>query len=227
MKGTAISARRDLRITHIDKLPPGRAITVVFSGIRIINVYAPSGTAKRTEQERYYDMELPIIFSEYTNPILMGGDFNCILQPVDTTGTFTTGNALAEIVRGPRLTDMWDRDTRHPTSTHYSPTGASRIGRFCLSTADKDRKTGIEIIPTAYTDHRAVFLRLSIPAPETRRRRGRWKMKPEIVCESTFKEMFQYEWEKCQSYKRYYPDVGKWWERHDTVHSQAQNRKIP
>jgi len=196
--GRSVGPRRLIHLTvkwlsspaRTDKLPSGRAMAVVFSGIFIINVYAPSGTAKHAERKRYYNMELPNLLSEYTNPILMGGDFNCILQPVDTTGTFTTSNALAEIVRGLRLTDMWDQDPRHPTFTHYFPTGASRIDLFYLSTTDKDKKTGIEIIPIAYTHHHAVVLRLSIPAPETRLRRGRWKINPEIVRESPLKKKF-------------------------------------
>ena len=138
-------------------------------------MYAPSGTAKRTERERFFHAELSVLFSEYTNPILTGGDFICTLQPVDSTGPFTTSNALAEIVRGIRLTDVWNQDPRHPTYTHYSATGASRIDRIYLSRADKDRKTGIEIIPTAFTNYHAVVLRLSIQAPEKRRRRGRGK----------------------------------------------------
>jgi hypothetical protein len=57
----------------------------------------------------------------------MGGDFNCILKPVDSTGPFTNSNVLLELVRAIRLTDMWDQDPRHPTFTHYSTTEASRI----------------------------------------------------------------------------------------------------
>jgi exonuclease III len=33
MRGTAIIARQDVQITHIDKIPLGRAIAVVFCGI--------------------------------------------------------------------------------------------------------------------------------------------------------------------------------------------------
>jgi exonuclease III len=194
MRGTAIISRQDLQITHIDKIPSGRAKAVVFCAIKIINVYAPSGTAKRTERERLFNVELPVLFSEYTNPILIGGDFNCTLQPIDSTGPFTSSNALAEIVRGLRLTDMWNQDPRHPTYTHYSTTGATRIDRIYLSTTDKERKTGIEIIPTSYTDNHAAVLRLSIPTTERRRRGGRWKMDPDIVQGSTFKAKFRTEW---------------------------------
>jgi exonuclease III len=98
MRGTAIIAGQELQITHIDKIPSGRATAVVFCGIRIKNVYEPSGTAKRTERERFFNAKLPVLFSEYTHPILIGGDFDCILQPIDSTGPFTSSNAVAEIV---------------------------------------------------------------------------------------------------------------------------------
>jgi hypothetical protein len=144
----------------------------------------------------------------------MGGDFNYILQPADSTGPFTINKALAEIEHGIRLTDMSNQDPLHTAYAHYSITGATRIDHIYLSMADKDRKTGIKIIPTAFTDHHAVVLRLTMPATEKRRRRGRWKMDPDIVHESTFKAKFQTEWEKWRSHKRCYPDVGIWWERH-------------
>jgi exonuclease III len=126
MRGTTIIAPQDFQITHIDKIPSGRAIAVVFCSTRIINVYAPSGSAKRTERERFFNAELPVIFSEYTEPILLGGDFNCILQPVYSTGRFTSSNALAEIVRSLRLTECGTKIQSIPhthTSLQLEPRG--------------------------------------------------------------------------------------------------------
>ena len=85
MRGTAILAKRHLVLTDIDLIPSGRANAPVFGGIRLINVYAPSGTTKRTEREHFFNSDLPALFSAYPNPLLIGGDFNCILQPADTT----------------------------------------------------------------------------------------------------------------------------------------------
>lgn len=122
MRGNAILARQDLHITHIGK--------------------APSGTAKRSEREQFYNVELPILFSEYTHPPLVGGNFNCILQPVDSTGHFINSNALAEIVRGLRLTDMWEQDPQRPTFTHFSPTVASRLDCISYQRTTKGGKLG-------------------------------------------------------------------------------------
>jgi exonuclease III len=86
MRGTAIIARKDLRITHNDRIPSGRAIAAEFHGTRLINVYAPSGTSKRTQRECFFLTELPALLSADSHSILLGGDFNCTLHPADSTG---------------------------------------------------------------------------------------------------------------------------------------------
>ena len=181
MRGTAIMARRNIQITNIAKLPSGRAIAVTIYGLRIINIYAPSGTSRRTERERFYNAELPTLLPTQDRPLLVGGDFNCVLSPVDSTGTYTSSNALTNIVQGFHLVDMWKQDQGQPMYTHYSIHGATRIDRFYLSNSELDKKTGIETVPAAFTDHHAVVLRLAIPTCDRRKRGGRWKMDPTVV----------------------------------------------
>ena len=150
------------------------------------------------------------LFADHTHPLLLGGDFNCVLRPVDPTGHFTNSTALAEIVRGLRLTDMWEQDLQHPTYAHYTPTCASRLDSLYMSTNVKGRKVGIEIVPTAFTDHHVVVLRLSILASEQQPRRGMWKRDPTIGTGSSFKERFQAAWEKWRGHKRYYFAIVMW-----------------
>ena len=130
MPGTAIIARHDFPITNIATVPSGRAIAADCTGIRLVNVYAPSGTTRRVERERFFISELPELFYAASRSMLIGGDFNCVLQPADTTGPFTTSRALSEIIRGLALVDTWNQDPLRPTSTHHFPTGATRIDRF-------------------------------------------------------------------------------------------------
>jgi exonuclease III len=68
----AILARKELLLTKIDRVPTGRAIAAEFNGIRIVKVYAPSGTAKRTQRERFFNSELPQILTAHLQTILMG-----------------------------------------------------------------------------------------------------------------------------------------------------------
>jgi exonuclease III len=60
--GTAIVARGGIRLENI-RLPPGRAIGAGFRDTWIINIYAPSGTAKRHEREHFYSTELAYLLT--------------------------------------------------------------------------------------------------------------------------------------------------------------------
>jgi exonuclease III len=133
MRGTAILARQGIFLTNIRKIPSGRAIAATCNGLLLINVYAPSGTARRTDTESFFTSELPYVLQSASNNVILGGDFNCALHTVDSTGTFVSSRALTEIIRGLHLTDAWSQDPLRPTYTHYSPTDSSRIDRLYMS----------------------------------------------------------------------------------------------
>ena len=105
MRGTAIMAKRQHVLTNIRTIPSGRAISAQLRDVTLINIYAPSGSAHRTEREKFFNAELIHILQEATTQVLLGGDFNCVLHPSDTTGQYHTSRALAEIIRGMTMTD--------------------------------------------------------------------------------------------------------------------------
>jgi exonuclease III len=96
MRRTAILARHDFPLTNVTSLPTGRAIAADYNGLRLVNVYAPAGTARRTDRERFFNSELPALFYAASQSVLLGGDFKCVLHPTDTTDPFTTSRALSE-----------------------------------------------------------------------------------------------------------------------------------
>jgi len=213
IRGTAILAKHDFPLTNVTSLPTGRAIAADYNGIRLVNVYAPAGTARRADRERFFISELPALFYATSQSVLLGGDFNCVLHPIDTTGPFTTSRALSEVVRGLALSDAWSQDPQRPAYTHYSPNSATRIDRFYITQDLLLRKTGTEILPAAFTDHNAVVLRLSVPTLGTGWRRGRWKMNPQMVTEAAVKDKIQCAWARWRQSRRYYVDELMWWER--------------
>jgi hypothetical protein len=141
------------------------------------------------------------MLSALSHPILLGGDFNFTLHPIDSTGETTPSRALEEIIRGLALTDKWSQDPQRPTFTHYSPTGATRIDRIYLTKADINRKIVMEIIPNAFTDHNAVVLRLTTPAQEMMKTRGRWKMDPNLAQDENIHAKIKLEWAKWRKHK--------------------------
>jgi exonuclease III len=58
-RGTAFVTRAGFDLSGVTGSPTGRIITTSFNDLLLVNIYAPSGTAKRTEREAFYNEELP------------------------------------------------------------------------------------------------------------------------------------------------------------------------
>ena len=72
--------RNEINLTNITRLPSERGIAAEYRGIWLANVYAPPGTAKRQERERFYNSELPYLLRASPSNMIVGGDFNCVLR---------------------------------------------------------------------------------------------------------------------------------------------------
>jgi exonuclease III len=75
MRGAAIVAREAIPITIVLNLPSGRAMAAEYRGIRFINLYASSGSARRTERENFYNTQLPAFIYTAPSHMIIGGDF--------------------------------------------------------------------------------------------------------------------------------------------------------
>ena len=214
MRGKAIMARSDIILTHISRVPTGRAIAAEYKGLHIVNIYAPSGTAQRKEQEQFYNTELQQILQNRLGDIVIGGDFNCVTAPADMTGRYNASRTLTEMICGLKLTNTWTQNPNRPRYTHYSPAGASRIDRIYVSSEVISRKTGIEILPAAFTDHNAVVLRLAISERRERQGRARWKMNPVLLKNDELITQLRQLWKKWQRLKSWYPITNIWWDRY-------------
>jgi hypothetical protein len=58
----------------------------------------------------------------------------------------------------------------------------------------RTRKTGVETVATAFTDHFAVVLRLAIDAPLPLRGRGSWKINVSLLQDATFMSVVKKQW---------------------------------
>ena len=130
MRSTAIITRDVISLENVTMLPTGRAVAAQFREIQIINVYAPSGRARKQDREIFYINEVPYILVTAGDHILLGGDFNCILDQTDTTGGYNYSRALQELAQGLAMVDTWRPNTDRRVYTHISGTGASRLDRI-------------------------------------------------------------------------------------------------
>jgi endonuclease/exonuclease/phosphatase family metal-dependent hydrolase len=119
--------------------------------MRVVNIYAPSGAAKRKEKDTFYNKELPAMLD--TKPVeLIGGDFNCVLEGSDTTGQGSYSRALAMLIKGFSLHDTCHQRPGCEVFTHHSVHGGKRLDRIYVTTDLLARKN-VQMIATAFTDH--------------------------------------------------------------------------
>jgi exonuclease III len=98
-RGTVILHKDCYHLTDIEKLPAGRGISGLFIEVKIISGYAPSGSARKGEREEFFNIIFPQLLRHPHPKLILAGDFNCVLQPTDTTGTFNTSRALKHLVQ--------------------------------------------------------------------------------------------------------------------------------
>jgi len=184
-RGTAILAKEGLILTNTQRIPSGRGIAATLHGIRIVNIYAPSGSEKRREMEAFYNGEVATLLPTASTEMVEAGDFNCVLSTADCTGQGNYSKALARLIRGLDLRDAWDATTR-TVFTHYTTKGASRIKRIYINDHLRRTKQGAEAVAAAFTDHMAIILRLSIDIPCVISGKGCWLMNVTYLNEPHF-----------------------------------------
>jgi exonuclease III len=130
--------------------------------IHVVNIYDPSGTSKRLETETFFNNDLPYLLDMASEDILLGGDFNCVLDAGDSTGHGSYSRSLSMLIYGYSLRDAWQARPGNTAYTHYTAHGATRLDRFYLTEGLLRRKTGVATVAAAFTDQLAVILRLSM-----------------------------------------------------------------
>ena len=153
-----IATRDSVSLENVTMLPSGRAIVAKFREIWIINLYAPSGTTRKQDRKKFHNNEVSYIVATAGDHILLGGYFNCILEPTDATGGYNHRRALHELINGLAMVYTWQPNNDSRVYTHISASGASRLYRIYVTKELNSRKWGVEVVATAFTDHLAVCL---------------------------------------------------------------------
>ena len=143
--------------------------------------------------------------------MVLVGDFNCVLTPSDSTGSFNISRALQRLVTVLGLVDVWDVNQGRMIYTHYTAQDASRLDSIYISRQLLKSKQGLESLTAAYTDHLAVMLRVSFSAPFTTRGKGYWRMNPTYMDDQHFLQTLRQQWEMWKKNAHHYPSRVMWW----------------
>jgi hypothetical protein len=211
--GTAILSKDGLSVSNIKRHPSGGGIAAVFNGTWKVNVYAPSGAVKKTERESFYNMDLLHLLPSTRTATLVAGDFNCVLHRAYSTGHTNYGRALATLLRGFELHDVWDASRSRQVYTYYAPRSASRLDRIYIAEHLLARKQGLETVAPAFTDHLAVVLRLAVDIPLPVRGKSYWKINTSYLHETAFRDVIKVHWTRWQRHKKFYSNAVTWWEQ--------------
>jgi exonuclease III len=116
-RGTAIITRDTIVVTKLGRIPSGRAIAASLGALLIVNLYAHSGTSKRSEREAFFNNDLPFLLGYASDDILLGGDFSCLLEAADSTGLGSYSRSLATLVQGYSLRNAWQASPKSNACT--------------------------------------------------------------------------------------------------------------
>ena len=180
----------------------------------MINVYAPSGAAKKAERENFFHKEILPLLPNTRTEILLAGDFHCTMNKADTTGHVNPRKALEILIKGLNLQDTGIIRTTRQGFTHYTPQGAARIDRIYVSPQLRGQQQGIETIPAAFTDHMAVILRIATEDPILLKGRGYWRMNTRLLRDNVIKQNLETKWKEWGNHQRFYPNKVTWWARY-------------
>jgi exonuclease III len=132
LRGTALVTKSEHQLDNIARTPSGRAMAANINNTRIINIYAPSGTARKTDRERFFNEELAELMYTPETDILLGGDFNCVLNPLDAVYRHEIQTYRRGIKTNTRQQKEGTKSTTHTTrrkeDTHTTP---QTLGTTC------------------------------------------------------------------------------------------------
>ena len=225
--GTASLIKTDLQYDNVQMDSNGRVIIFDVGEFTFGNIYLPSGTdgASRTGREKYCCEVMPRLLINCKEAGCIGGDFNCIVDNRDAT-QYPESKLSKGLQRLMKLRDWKDSyRTLYPNTLTFSryyenarAEGATRIDRnYHFGNLDIRE---VKYIPVAFSDHFGLVVKLCLPDSLSRmispKSRPSFKLKPEVIRDSIFKERLKdsmVSWERIRAFQGDTLETLFWWEK--------------
>ncbi|KAK3922815.1 Transposon TX1 uncharacterized 149 kDa protein [Frankliniella fusca] len=211
-RGTALLWKSALPISDVCSLPSGRAIAATFGDVRIVCVYAPSGTSGAQERRAFFAQDLALLFAEGAQKVVLGGDFNCVLEAKDTTGGFRKCAELQQLVSGLGLCDTWRTLSSDPGYTYHSAGCRSRLDRIYVSSAFKRNIKSVHRHTVTFGNHQAVSAHVELQVAYLPMGPSYWKAARYTFRHRDFLPLFKAKWREWEHQQRRYKDIADWWD---------------
>jgi exonuclease III len=217
-RGTAVLMRSGIQYRDLLLSTCGRIISFAVEDTVFINVYPISGSQHKKERRDFFLNDIvPHLSKPNTNKYIIGGDFNCILDPADTRGTSKNlCHELKRMVETLSMKDIYTKFSQNYNSrqfTFHRGNSASRLDRFYASNSLFERITDLEVSPVCFSDHHAILIKLRIEsgglAPNFGR--GYWKINPMYLNISETNDRFKNAYEVLKTRLSHQNNITKWW----------------
>jgi exonuclease III len=220
-RGTAIIWKSSLVVENTRIIEVNRVMSIQVAGLRIINVYAPSGRSKRLERRILFEQVLlPAVQESLPELPVVVGDFNCILSNIDAANNPQQKKCevLARLMSSFDYVDIFR--SFYPNLSLYTfirPNSASRLDRIYVPQYLVQSCDLPEIIPAAFSDHSAVTVSLTVTgvqhAEVRRRSKSYWKLNNSILDHDDFMDNFRDLYQRVKTTTSDYDDIADWWEK--------------
>jgi exonuclease III len=97
--GRAIITRDKMRLDNLEMLPSGWGIAAWYGFVCCVNIYAPSGSSRRSAREEFFNTEILYLLRTIQQNFILGGNFNCFLNSLDGTGDRNFSPGLENLVK--------------------------------------------------------------------------------------------------------------------------------
>ena len=140
--------------------------------------------------------------------MIPAGEFNCVITNDECTGQRNFSRALARLIQGLDLIDVWEATPTRTAYTHYTDT--SRIDRIYVTDDLRRRQQGAETVGAAFTDHFTVILRLTMDVSCSPRGKWYWRMNVSFLNDPAFLQTTKENWEEWRTHMKCYPNGVMW-----------------
>ena len=223
--GTAVIWKEGVPVAETRVIVEGRLQSITVGTVTFLNIYAPSGSAKRKEREQMFANEL---FQELATAGQAGlpwlaGDWNCLVQENQTTDNYhdKRSAALTDILQSFKYTDVYNH--LHPGSREYTfhraGVAQSRLDRvYCPPGHEGSLVTAVHV--AGLSDHSGVEVQLKMDVeiqPQPRGPRTYWKLNTSILADPRF----------LPSFRRSYSELQEQWEEQQQEQEQGEREELP
>jgi hypothetical protein len=126
--------------------------------------------------------------------LLLGGDFNCVMDAWDSTGHGSYSLSLSKLIRGYTVRYAWQDRPCNTACTHYTVHGTARLDIFLSNGGTLATENSVATAVAALTEYFGMILRLFVDAFLLRRGRGTWKLRNDTLTSTHAIEDLQHHW---------------------------------